>query len=337
MCLIKRFCRILILLLIFNSHLYALNQCIMNGNGGQIGDNVTSFCLARILSMKYKIPFYKGPFEHHELFDFYYTTPPVDRTRYTLDIHVQDEFDIISNLDKDNVLFWTDIRTHIDDIDPEHVEQVKKDLQLKNRELLALQVNPLPTNMTTVAVHIRKGNGGGQYYDGEQSSPQLFNFDRAEVHYVTFFHKYPFEWMDPLETRRPIDQVGDWQMRFPPEQFYIDQIIKLSHEYDNAPLFVQIFTDDRDPEALIDRIETAVNLSNTIFYYHNILSLPHKEKIALDLYSMTRHEVLIRPQSYYSRTAELIGYHKLVIYPVNFRWDYNRLIMNKVMWRCGIN
>jgi len=32
------------------------------------------------------------------------------------------------------------------------------------------------------------------------------------------------------------------RQNFPPEQFYIDQIIKVSEIYDHLPIFLQIFT-----------------------------------------------------------------------------------------------
>ncbi len=319
---------------IFSSSANALNQGIINGGGGQVGDNITSFCLARVLSLKYGIPFYYVPFEHIEIFNFYATTNSLDITKFEHRIRIETEQDIIDNIDKDNVIFWADIITRVNPIDPEHFAQVKKDLQLTDSALFAAKVNPLPENVKTVAVHIRKGNGGGQYYDGEQSSPQLFNFDRSQISYATITHNYPFEWAPFTITRsRMIDQVEEWQMRFPPEQFYIDQIINVSVHVNNEPLFVQIFTDDKNPHDLIERIKTAINNPNIIFYYQNIRSLPYKEQIALELYSMSRHDVLIRPQSYFSRMAEIIGDHKLVIYPVNFKWDYDRLVMNKIMWK----
>ena len=126
----------------------------------------------------------------------------------------------------------------------------------------------------------------------------------------------------------------EWHIRcetkFPPDQYYIDQILKIHNELNQVPLFVQLFTDDRNPQALLERIKSATNQSNIIFYYHDNRGYSYKDRVAQDLYNMARCDVLIRGQSYFSRAAELVGSHKVVIHPLESRIQNNKLIMTKI-------
>lgn len=388
--------------------IYTLNQGITHQAGRCVGDSVATFCLAKILSLKYNIPFYTYPFNHDDLFvldenekklnpSIILTYDLPNDVPFSKLIRVCSEQDIINNLNENNALFWTDLRTHINAVEPSWMQSVKADLELKNVSELESLVNALPDNVIKVAVHIRKGNGGGEFYDGEQTSLQEFDFNKSQVSYLTDFYSYPFEWdtynrpQDPeisnrekhqyenlspdkhytiqlmkLYNKNPehlleinfdrlqasysssseevqdkaiarpassfsVDRVYDWQTKFPPDQFYIDQILKLYNDLKQAPLFVQIFTDDRNPKELLERIRNALNNTNIIVFYYDNRGDSHSNRIAQDLHSMSRFDVLIRGQSYFSRMVELIGNYKVVIYPLRSSWQNNKLIMHPIV------
>lgn len=322
---------------------------IRNGGSAQLGDNIAAECLAKILSMKYGIPYYCLNFDLLKL--PFNETLWVDALSSRPAIHVATEDDVIKNKDRDVVLY-TDIKTKIDYVSPEHLAALKKNICLKEDPV----VEKLPSGIITVGVHIRKGNGGGHYYDGEQSSLQSFDFDRSKVLYRTDYENFPFDWSsyqrkdgkfirdnDLVRKKNdetihrekkinvPIDQVGDWQTKFPPDQFYVDQIIKLLDAVRGKPLYVVICTDDKNPEELVQKIQRMVNKQSVFLKYENDRHLPFKEQMRRDLYKLSHCDVLIRSQSYFSRVAELMGNHKLVIYPLNFRWEGNKLIMDEVV------
>jgi len=46
------------------------------------------------------------------------------------------------------------------------------------------------------------------------------------------------------------------------------------------------------------------------------------------LYGMSRFDILIRSSSYFSRVAELMGNHKIIIYPVTSYWQKDKLIVD---------
>lgn len=337
-------------LLLFNNLLFSQNF-ITNERGAQVGDAIVSYCFAKILSLKYKeIQYAYTPFIHCEsfLFDDHETRIDINH-QFSEHIRVFDEESIINNLHKDNVLFITNIETKINYIENSFIDLIKREIQLKKNP----QINVIPNNIITVAVHIRKGNGGGQFYDGEQSSLQIFDFDRNEVNYLNNYINYPFDHESYLRrnmhiehitlsnykdynlnwsfTGKPVDCVDKWQTKFPPEQFYIDQIIKLSNELNNQNLYVQIFTDDKSPHELLNRIKQKINLPNITFFYFDNRNYSFKDQISQDIFNMSRFDVLIRSQSYFSRIAELMGNSKMVIHPLEFIWLDNKLIMNKIV------
>ena len=45
---------------------------------------------------------------------------------------------------------------------------------------------------------------------------------------------------------------------------------------------------------------------------------------------MSQFEILIRSSSYFSRVAELMGNHKLIIYPISSHWQQNKLIIDTI-------
>ncbi|MDR3645985.1 MAG: hypothetical protein P4L22_00405 [Candidatus Babeliales bacterium] len=342
--------KVLISLFLINSFLGAQNF-ITNERGAQVGDCITSYCLAKILSIKYKenLQYTYTPFIHSELFVFDHE-PRIDINHvFSEQIRVFDEGCITNNLNKDNVLFTCHLETKINQIDQPCIDLIKQEVQFKQIP----KVNKIPTDVTTMAVHIRKGNGGGQFFDGQQTSLQAFDFNREQVKYLNNYVSYPFDWESYTRNNghlvcnilenykeyepnwsfsgKPVDKVDKWQTKFPPDQFYIDQIIKVSKELNHQKLYVQLFTDDKNPYELITKLKNAVNLENITFFYEDNRNSSYKEQIFRDLYAMSKFDILIRSQSYFSRVAELMGNHKLVIYPLEFKWDDNKLIMNKVV------
>lgn len=328
-------------------------------NAMQVGDGIAHYASAKILSLKYKLPFYYSEFDHHDLFVL------SDNDNLDVDSSVlasgrkikkiEDE-DAIKQDRQSDVIFLPHIKTKIKYIKPEWLEELKRNIKLKSIP----EVFELPQKIITVAVSIRKGNGGGAVYDGEHLSLQEFDFDRTKVVYHTDFENYPFDW--PMYRRKKgyfikeelerhsrkrnacnkgestcfIDNFIGLQKRFPPNQYYVDQIQKLSTQLHDCPLFVQICTDDKDPESLVERIKTMVNKSNIIFYYDDNRHLPFKDRIHQDLYMLSRTDVLIRSESGFARVAELLGNHRMVIYPLRCYWEDNKLIMNEIVVKGSI-
>ena len=337
----------------------------------QLGDHIATFVLAKILSLKYEVPFYYVPFKYSDLFKFDETESKLDHNDFKKHVAVSTEKDITNNLNKENILFYTNFHTIIDGIHPSWIKTIRETLRLKEIPI----VNDLPENIVTIAVHIRKANGGGERDEGNQRSEQYFDFDCSltEYVYINNFSQFTFDWMTFIRfskgssfipknylnkngvieyssnvvesanvsdnsyyTNYPLDH--GCPIKYAPDQYYVDQIKKISSDLGDIPLFVQIFTDDKDPLALVKRVKSAVNKSNIIFHYENYRKKPYREQIAKDLYSMSRFDILIRSHSYFCKIAEFIGDHKLVIFPLESRWlTPKKLIMTKVAIKGNLN
>jgi len=306
------------------------------GIGGGIGGHISSFAFAVLLSQEFGLKLYNPAFPYVELFNIA-TLPSIPKGQRTIFVRTED--DIKKNLNKKNILFITSRGTKVKSFNKDGINLLKQLVSPKKNIVLS----PLPTNTVTIAVHIRKGNNPLKY-DGALSSQQLFDLhNKVKIVYNRDFHYYSF---DPACTyaRRPrpnkphrpnkqqIDNQDGWETKFPPEQFYIDQLNRVARDLSNYSLFVRIFTDDQDPDALLKRIKNHVHEPNVYFddsttaYTDDIL-----KRMADDVCDMARFDILIRSQSYFPRVAELIGNHKIVIFPLDFEWRDNKLIMKEIV------
>ncbi|MGB8367544.1 MAG: hypothetical protein WCD44_04255, partial [Candidatus Babeliales bacterium] len=179
-----------------------------------------------------------------------------------------------------------------------------KELKYMLQPVVKIPEIKLPSDTITVAVHIRKGGG----YDQALSSLQYYK-------------------RDMISKRFYADKR--WPRKFPPEQYYADQIIKISELLSDQPLFIYIFTDDRNPTGLVNRIKKAVNKSN-ITYSCRSRGNTYKTHVVEDLYNMARFDCLIRSGSSFAVAAQLLGNHKIVIYPKSLQWEGRKLIANEV-------
>lgn len=329
------------------------NNVVVPSTTLQVGDNIANFANGKLLALCYNLPFYYVPFNHSNCFALSSLEKPVsliDRTKYET-LHVWSNQIVVENIGKDKKLFLSSILTPVLEVKREWLAELRKDLQPIKTPI----IKELPKDLVTVAVHIRKGNGGGEVYDGTLSSQQLFDFDRSLILYLPASERfnYAFDWETYVRdltgklvsssmsfsnyrlTRsfEGVDLVNGYETKFPPEQYYVDQIKKLSELLKNTQLFVQIFTDDKDPEFLVQRVKKEVNLANVVFHYEDNRNKGHEQRIIEDLYSMSRFQALIRSQSYFARVAELMGDPEIVFSPLSFKWLGKKLIMTTVVVR----
>ena len=155
----------------------------------------------------------------------------------------------------------------------------------------------LPENIITVAVHVRKGGGFDAPLLSKQKSP--FYADQR------------------------------WPTKFPPDQYYIDQIKQLSEMLGDPPLYVHIFTDHQKPTEIVERYRKAVSKPN-ITYHCREEGNRHDRNILEDLFAMAKFDCLIRGSSHFSLSAQLIGNHMIVIHPKKAKWEGNKLIIEEV-------
>jgi len=162
-----------------------------------------------------------------------------------------------------------------------------------------------PKDKITVAVHVRKGGGYDRPLFMEKVQIDPFLIPTSDYHDVIF------------------------PKRFPPDQFYIDQIKYISKMFHNKPLYIHIFTDSKTPKDIVEKYKTAVGLPNVTFACRETENF-YDKNVLEDLLSMANFDCLIRPESYYSMMAEKIGNHMIIISPKSFVWKNRNMSINKV-------
>ncbi len=153
-----------------------------------------------------------------------------------------------------------------------------------------IQTVMIPEGYLTVAVHIRTGGG--------------FIADTAQE-----------------QERCPL--------RFVPDEFYIAQIERIAQMFPNAPLYVYLFTDHKEPHKLAKKFSVALNNENIIFDYQKGENA-HNLNVLEDFFSMMQFECLIRPGSHFSRFVERLGDAKLVIYPYSYKKEGKESVIDVI-------
>ncbi len=161
----------------------------------------------------------------------------------------------------------------------------------------------IPKDHISVAVHVRKGGG---------------------IDHPLYSDKIRRTFADHL-----------WPVKFPPESYYIKQIQQISVLLQDQPLYVHIFTDDRNPRQIVERFKKAVTKNNITYGCRENANF-HDSNVLEDLFNMTRFDCLIRGGSNYGQVVHLLGDYKIAIYAKDARWHGNQMhvdvgIVNKLV------
>lgn len=283
-------------------HLVAQSFVTTEQYSGRFGDQLLLYCFGKFAAKHLNLPFLFRPFPNSDLLALYdcenhYTGMHINRRilRYNKGDKVAVEQNTLYE-----VPFWAPSN---------FLEEVAKDKDLTNhlchmiRPRYAIKEFALPTDRASVAVHVRKGGGfdrpllSRQQYSKEQLAQAKQNGRRNAGNY-----------QDILNAPK-----------FPPDQFYIDQIVHLSQLLKDQPLYVFIFTDDQNPLKIMQEYEKVINKSNISFdcrHEKNHYSM----NIVEDMIYMSRFDYLIRPESAFSIISQIIGKHKMIIHPASIHW-----------------
>jgi hypothetical protein len=172
----------------------------------------------------------------------------------------------------------------------------------------------VPQDKHAVAVHVRKGGG----FDRPLYSQQIYRsiLQPRKIHRGA--SKPPQGYEDVI-----------WPLKLPPDQYYIDQIKRLYNMLGCKPMYVYIFTDDRNPERIAGLYGRHLKLPNVTFDYRRTNN-HHANNVLEDFFSMSKFPYLIRSGSHFAQMAQIIGNHTIVIYPLHAVWDDNKLIIDQV-------
>jgi hypothetical protein len=150
-----------------------------------------------------------------------------------------------------------------------------------------------------VAVHVRKGGG----FDKPLASPSIY---KKEPPYS--------------------DQI--WPTKFPPDQYYLDQIKVIRKLIPhNLSIIIYLFTDDPNPAELAHRYATYLNDVSISFTYRTQEN-SHDTNVVEDFYHIAQCDYLIRSSSLFAKAAQLLGNHKIIMYPILGSWQDGKVIID---------
>lgn len=303
----KTYLKLILLVLPCSYNIHAASSAVTyTFNGGRFGDQLFTYIKAKWVSFIYEIPLLYKPIkfsnqlvlhDHEQHFDKqeakHYKMIKKITHEHTATIDPKNE-----TLYETSLYFLPSIGRLESNFEYNakvegFFNELRKGIMLK----MPMPITPLPKEAISIAVHVRKGSGGDQPLSSEQ-----------------FFKKAPDK---------------SWPTKFPPDQFYIDQIKKIAQQFPDTYLYVYIFTDYKNPRLLADTYNQAINNQKIVFDCRDS-SNQETNTILEDFFAMTKFDCLIRPQSAFSICAQLIGNHKIVLFPEKAVWQGSKLIITDV-------
>ena len=318
--------------LIINTH-YALekNQSAVTYtlSGGRLGDNLTAYIHAKWVAYKFNIPLLYKPFHYsdqlmmHDKELQYKEEHAKNRSMNMLKKNKALEFQTHSNTLYVIPYFPESLQEHRKpECSPEvlpnlskgisndfcymHVDWEDKAFQKEIRSMISpkksLNLLNLPNDCITVAVHIRRQ---------DSVCPIL-----SETPHKNY--KSNQQYMDV-----------NYPLKFPSDNYYIDQIKLIAQILHGNKIYFYIFTDNEKPELLVKKYSDAISDPSIIFDYRKAEN-HHDKNVLEDFFSLMQFDCLIRSDSNFSLIASKLADFKIVISPLHHRWEGRTLIIDKV-------
>jgi len=273
-------------------------------NRGRFGDHLLNYSKAKWVEYQDDILFFYTPFKYsnmlkmHEL-ENVYTKGVNRRFKRSFRLNKIKNFRIkkeASCLYISNCYALIDI----DWSDSDFVKELKRTIS----PVIPIPKPHVPEGYISVAVHVRKGGG----YDEPLMSDSDAN---KKGHRLGYF----------------ADEV--YPLKFPPDSYYIESIKKLYGMLNKSPLYVYVYTDDKNPRRIVDKFKKQLTGLDITFSCRESGN-HHDKNVIEDFFGMTYFDCLIRSGSHFSFFADVIGDYLVVIYPEHAFWKDGELIVDQV-------
>jgi len=289
-------------IILFFTQSIASEQCGVTNltkAGSRFGDHLLGYCKAKWVAFQHNMPFYLKPFSYSNelILSQKETTFSAQITqKYKNKIHIQTE-PTKWEQNKDT-LYYVNFYSKNVNWSITNPDSLFARFREELRTMIFPKTKPetpnIPPNMISIAVHVRKGGG----YD-----PPLL----SRSHYA--------------------DQR--WTLKLPPNRFYVEQIRYLYNYFGQQPLYVYIFTDDKKPNEIVKTF-TDLLADCQLHFDCRKTTNSHNMHVVDDLIGLSLFDCLIRPNSNFSICAQLIGKHKVIIWPTSYHWEETTLIIDEV-------
>ncbi|HEV2916651.1 MAG TPA: hypothetical protein VGW78_02790 [Candidatus Babeliales bacterium] len=247
-------------------------------NGGRLGDNIQSFSQAFWLSYMHDIPLLFQPFEYSNQLKAHYMYPHYTKTHdahYKQKISVKGDTKRLPSLPKDSCLYVSKFE-EFPGMDW-HNEGFITALCEVIRPVKEFSFEPLPCDMHTIAMHVRRGGGF---------------------------------WIDDDRCRKISPR------HFPNLDYYANALNTFLNMLD-GPCYVFLFTDDPEPAKLSAEIMAKIlpEERERITIDFRRTSNRHDTNVLEDFFNIMRFTYLIRARSGFSLFAERLGNCRVSIEP----------------------
>lgn len=246
-------------------------------NGGRFGDNLISYISAAYFAYINKLPLLYKKFEYADLL----VLSDLQSRSLPKKKNFTQKIEYHQNLkvnDYDESEPVLFFTTFYNRPQPDSSNaEFRKKMRKIIRPKFEINYPNIPKNHVSVALHIRTGGG--------------FKMDSQ------LYTKYP--------------------TRFAPLHFYRDQIKRLLLLYPKQKLYVHIFTDDKNPEYIVEYLKKEI-ISDCITYGFRNSGNAHNRNVLEDFFFMLKFKCLVRPTSNFSKVAEFLGNYDVVMVPATY-------------------
>jgi hypothetical protein len=310
---------------------------------------ITTFCKAKYFAKKYKLPFLYKPFSYSDQFALHSQETILNEEhlkQFSKVIEVTKLEDIENNLQSQEPILF---ECHFLSITPPmyFYSREDRDFEQAIKSLFApiIPIAPLPKpeGVITVALHVRKGGGfdkplaSAQEYAGTEQIKGLYLFKKnpSGSHDDIWPIKWPVGTKYAEAVKKYVTKKNNcsdyiWPIKFPPDQYYIDQLKELAKMLPGKNLLVYLFTDDPNPENIMQRYSTALIDCPRIIFSYRQKGNHHTKNVLVDLFSIIQCDCLISASSSFAHAAQLLGNHAIFLFPMHAITFPDRIIMDTI-------
>lgn len=271
------------------------------GESRGFGDQLKGYAQAKYISYMFNIPLLYKPFRYSDQLAMHKLENRQNKKfKKTIKINNKN-FKIVEREKSYLYVNETYAKIKVDWNDTNFIKEFKEMIS----PLTPIKKPNLPEDRISVAVHVRKGGG----FD----PPLLTDKDAYQ---------------GTKKWKSYVDKV--FPLKFPPDEYYIEQIKNLYHILNKIPLYVFIFTDDKNPKRIVKKYKKELEELDIIFACREE-EIGRNNYVIEDFFDMTFYDCLIRGGSDFAFFVNIVGDFFISIYPEQAYWKGKNLIVDKII------
>lgn len=126
-----------------------------------------------------------------------------------------------------------------------------------------------------------------------------------------------------------VEMTRMYFLKFPPQEYYEDQLARLVKMFPNKKIYAYLFTDYPNPAELASRMAKKFRSLPITFGFRS--SKDNLESVVLeDFFGMMQFDCIIRPEANISYIASRLGNFIVEIYPMHGYWSGDRKVIDQI-------